>query len=130
MKPYQLLWIDHSNGNTQSFYQGFQLIGELQYDEEILLQVVWSYYEKEEGIILYVNDETLLNTKPLEIASMVELDHFGEVCDQAIFTYELEDQVEPCYVNDFNNLLNVMHDDLTKRQMLHPQQFPFTWKIK
>lgn len=62
MKPYELLWIDHSNGNTQSFYQGFQLIGELQYDEEILLQVVWSYYEKEEGIILYVNDETLLNT--------------------------------------------------------------------
>jgi hypothetical protein len=130
MKPYQLLWIDHSNGNTQSFYQGFQLIGELQYDEEILLQVVWSYYEKEEGIILYVNDETLLNTKPLEIASMTELDHFGEVCDQAIFTYELEDLVEPCYVNDFNDLLNVMHDDLTKRQMLHPQQFPFTWKIK
>ena len=61
---------------------------------------------------------------------MVELDHFGEVCDQAIFTYELEDQIEPCYVDDFNALLKVIHDDLTKRQMLHPQQFPFVWKVR
>ena len=74
MKPYQLLWIDHSNGNPQSFYQGYQLIGELQYDEETLLQVIWSYYDREEGFELSANDESLLGTYPLEIASMEEVD--------------------------------------------------------
>ena len=130
MKPYQLLWIDHSNGNPQSFYQGYQLIGELQYEEETLLQVIWSYYDREEGIELYANDESLLGTKPLEIASMEEVDRFSEICDQAFLIYQMDSIVEPCYRQDFNDLLKVMHDDLSKRKMLHPDQFPWIWNIR
>ena len=129
MKDYQLLWIDHSDGNPQSFYQGYQLIGELKYDDEILLQVVWSYYEQEEGIELYVNDVTLLDTKPLEVATMQEIDTFSEICENAMLTYALDDVVESCYKADFNALLKVMKEDLIQRKMLHPDSFPWSWRV-
>lgn len=129
MKPYQLLWIDHSNGNPSSFYQGYQLIGELQYDQEIVLQVIWNYYEKEEAIELMVNDVSLLATKPLEIATMEEVDRFSEICEDAIFTYSLDTIVESCYKDDFNALLALMKEDLQQRGMLHPNEFPHSWRV-
>jgi hypothetical protein len=129
IKPYQLLWIDHSDGNPQSFYQGYQLIGEMQYSEDVLIQVIWSYYEEEEAVEIFMNDQSLLETKPLEIASMEEVDRFSEICEEAFFSYYSDDVVESCYKKDCNELLAIMKKDLTERKMLHPDQFPWSWKV-